>query len=400
MRRLALALLVLWLAGCGVAGAPADSRPSSAGAPAAPTVEPTNILVASASATPAATPTADRPTPRPSQTPTPRPARATPTPTFQPVTQQIGPLRQGSPDEEGATLALTLTNVRFLPADPERQPQAGNVFVVVDLEVKNLGPATLRSLTGSEFQVRDADAARRETTLSLTSACRLYLLQELLPGGRRQYCFGFQAPAQGAIDFIYLPQLYAADGLKPGKHLAFPLRDTTQAAPAAVATPTAAATRPALVLPATGRIGPIPGLARGQQYTVEVTVHDRWIWGGDVFHPAKPGRTYIILDVEIKNLGPHSIIGLSAGDFAIHDADKNVALSGLYAPTDGCRMTTGEILPGGVRRACFGYEAPSTGPLDFVFVPAPFRRDSYKPDSASGLPVARRLTGRDSRYPP
>jgi hypothetical protein len=288
------------------------------------------------------------------------------------------PAAPGRPDEDPVTLALTLTNVRFLPGDRERQPQAGNVFVVVDVEVKNLGPATLRSLTGGEFQLRDADAARRETSLSLTSACRLYLVQELLPGGRREYCFGFQAPAQGAIDFVFLPQLYAADGLQPGKHLAFPLRDAAPAAPAA-ATPTAAS-RPAVALPATGRIGPVPGIARGQQYTVEVTVHGHWRWGGDVFHPAKPGRVYLILDVEIKNLGPNGIIGLSAGDFTIHDIDKNVALSGLYAPTDGCRLTTGEILPGGVRRACFGYEAPATGPLDFVFVPAPFRRDSYKPD--------------------
>ena len=240
MRPLATMLLVLFLAGCGGLPAPLTDSPTATPEPAPPATPtpdpPTAVATPAAAASPpasvAASPTPamvapmQSPTARPFPTvlpprPTATPIPTTPTPSFQPVRQTLGPI-PGARGEE-YTVEITLTNAWYSPGDRNNQPAPGTAFLIVEVEVRNLGPATMRHLNSFDFVALDEDrAVRPARPLGTTRDCQLELV-ELLPGGRVRACFGYQVLERGAIEFIYVPAPLRAEGLKPGRYLSFPL---------------------------------------------------------------------------------------------------------------------------------------------------------------------------------
>jgi len=151
--------------------------------------------------------------------PTPTPA---PTSTPAPQTKRLGPIWDSYRDET-FNIEVSLLGTRFLRADGFSQPKAGFVYVVVDLEVKNLGPGTLKSMSSMDFQTRDANGALRTETYFLDSAraCALDLV-DLMPGGSVSGCVAFEVPETGELELIYAPYRY--EGLQEGRYLAFTLR--------------------------------------------------------------------------------------------------------------------------------------------------------------------------------
>ena len=147
----------------------------------------------------------------------------TPLPTFQPVSQTIGVTAPGAPASQ-ANVEITLLSVRPWPGDQYHQPPPGHVFLVVDVELRNQGPASLRTLTSFDFQMINANRAIQYPRLMPpTQDCPLRLV-ELLPGGWLRACFGYAVLAEGPIEFIVAPAPRRAAGLQAGDYLSFPLR--------------------------------------------------------------------------------------------------------------------------------------------------------------------------------
>lgn len=145
-----------------------------------------------------------------------------PTSTPAPQTKRLGPMRNAY---SAATFSVevSVVDTRFLRADGYSQPKAGFIYVVVDLQVKNLGPGALTSISPLDFQIRDANGALRTETwlFDSTSSCHLDLV-DLMAGGSVSGCVAFEVPGTGKLELIYAPYRY--EGLEEGRYLAFTLR--------------------------------------------------------------------------------------------------------------------------------------------------------------------------------
>ena len=172
--------------------------------------------------TPTSEPPTNTPTPKPpTNTPTPAP---TPTPEFQPVTQTIGPIYDRLHDSEYSA-EITLKGVRWLTEDQYDTPRPGNVYVVVDLEIRNLGPGAVRSFGLFDFQIKDPKGAIRDYTMlpSFFHSCQIETV-DLVASGSTEGCASFEVPQEGRIELIYAP--FRFEGLTPGRYLSFVLRES------------------------------------------------------------------------------------------------------------------------------------------------------------------------------
>jgi len=162
-------------------------------------------------ATPTVTPTATA-TSTPTKTPTPT---NTPTP--------IGPIWDSLHDEK-YTMEVTLQRVRWSGGTQYDQPKKGNVFAVVYVQFKNLGPSMSRSVGWGNLQVLDANGRLIDESFftDLTDKCEFETV-DLIAGGSAEGCFAFEVPAKGRLELIYAPYRY--EGLKPGRYLSFVLRE-------------------------------------------------------------------------------------------------------------------------------------------------------------------------------
>lgn len=180
------------------------------------------------SSTPIASPTklasltpADSPTPKP-PTDTPIPT-VTSTPEFQPETKEIGPIHDSLHDSM-YSVEITLKNVQWVTESGYDEPKTGNIFLIADVEVKNLGPGELRSVGIYSFQVKDSKGAIRDyEMLSGTyNTCQIESV-DLISGGSVEGCVTFEVPTEGRIELIYAPFKY--EGLEPGRYISFVIRE-------------------------------------------------------------------------------------------------------------------------------------------------------------------------------
>jgi hypothetical protein len=119
-------------------------------------------------------------------------------------------------------MEITLLRVEWSQGEKYSPPKAGNVYVVVHLRIKNLGPGTKRSVARSDFKVRDPNGAVRGDDYKLAfEDCYLYSA-DLPAGASMEGCLSFEVPLEGSVEFIYAPYQY--EGLKEGRYLGFELR--------------------------------------------------------------------------------------------------------------------------------------------------------------------------------
>jgi len=170
------------------------------------------------------------PTPHPTNTPaptrTPRPTN-TPRPTQTPIViptvavQKLGPIWDSLRDES-YTVQISLNEVRFSSGGQFSQPKQGQIYVIVDATIKNLGPSPVRSIGPYDFQVRDANGALRDSSWHPDyDKCQMDIV-DLAPNGSVSGCFGFEVPIDGKLELIYAPYQYEA--LESGRYLSFTIR--------------------------------------------------------------------------------------------------------------------------------------------------------------------------------
>jgi hypothetical protein len=192
--------------------------PSVADVTSMPIPSPTRIPTWTPTLRPTNAPAPTR-TPRPTNTPRPTQTPFPPTPTV--VPQKLGPIWNSSRDES-YTVQISLDRVRFRSGSAFLKPKLGQVYVTVDVTIKNLGPSPLRSIGPYDFQVRDANGALRDSSWHpYYDECQMDIV-DLGPNGSASGCFGFEVPIEGPLELIYAPYQYEA--LRPGRYLSFIIR--------------------------------------------------------------------------------------------------------------------------------------------------------------------------------
>jgi len=176
---------------------------------------PTPTAIPAASPTPLASPTPEGPTNTPTLAPT-------PTPEFQAQTQKIGPIWNSARDES-FTVEITLKNIQWSTGEGYSQPKPGNVYGIVTVRVKNLGPSVSRFVGQLDFKVLDVNGRLiKDDYRTIIRDCDFETV-DLIAGGSAEGCFLFEVPSSGKVDLIYAPYQY--EGLKPGRYLSFNLRE-------------------------------------------------------------------------------------------------------------------------------------------------------------------------------
>jgi hypothetical protein len=170
----------------------------------------------------------------PNTTPIPGPTSTSteaPTPTTSPTptqivqileqTQTLGPIWNSTRDES-FSVTIVLHTVKFSFGSDLFKPKSGNVYTSVDLTIKNLGPDPIRSIGSTDFQIRDANGALRDTDYVYEFRdCSLDFV-DLSPNGNISGCVTFEVPITGKLELIYAPYKY--EGLKPGRYMTFIIR--------------------------------------------------------------------------------------------------------------------------------------------------------------------------------
>jgi hypothetical protein len=148
------------------------------------------------------------------------PPPAAPAPSEQ--TQQIGPIQDRARGQE-YSLEITLKSFRWSNGESYETPQPGYVYVVAQVNIKNLGPGSRSFIGPNHLQVMDANRAVYDYTIvsHLTEDCYRRSV-DLAAGGSVEGCVAFEVPATGRIDLIFAPYQY--DNLGPGRYLSFNLR--------------------------------------------------------------------------------------------------------------------------------------------------------------------------------
>jgi hypothetical protein len=187
------------------------------------TPQPTDTLVPTDTPPPTITPTltsSSTITVTPFRTRTPLPTVTLIPPSPIPAQQaRLGPIYDSLYDET-YNIEITLDWTEFPISAGFMHPSSGNVYVLSQLEVKNLGPGTLRNISQFNFQLKDGNGAVRNSTY-ISRDCNFPLV-DLPAGGSVTGCVAFEAPATGSLEVIYAPFQY--DGLKPGRYISFRVR--------------------------------------------------------------------------------------------------------------------------------------------------------------------------------
>lgn len=183
-----------------------------------------------ATAEPSATPAPATDTPAtpsepalPSATWTPTPtARPTNTQTFQPELKTIGPVSDSIHDTT-YSMQISVTKLAWLLHDTYANPKPGNIYLIVYIQARNLGPGSVRAFGAPDFQVLDANGIVHDYTyLSATmNTCRLDT-EDIIPNGVIEGCVTFEVPETGEIQFLFAP--FRNEGLVQGRYLSFILR--------------------------------------------------------------------------------------------------------------------------------------------------------------------------------
>lgn len=156
------------------------------------------------------------------------PGKASPSPTITqtPIvdklqTQKIGPIWSLTRDES-FTSEISLKKIEWSMGDKYDQPKPGNIYVIVYLQVKNLGPNPSRYVGLNQFKVLDSNGRLIDDSyMSDISNCKFEIV-DLIANGIAEGCFLFQVPISGKVELIYAPYQY--DGLKTGRYLSFIIR--------------------------------------------------------------------------------------------------------------------------------------------------------------------------------
>ncbi|MBN1875910.1 MAG: DUF4352 domain-containing protein [Anaerolineae bacterium] len=365
-------------------------------------LEPTQSIVAQATVIPLATPVPQAtltpfsthtpwttmtplpsPTPRPTNTllptwtNTPIPtATPMPTPFPLPDAQTLGPILNSTYDET-YSIQIAITEIReFMPESSFSAPKPGFTYIIAHLAIDNLGPDTIRSLSRSDFEVRDASGVLRGNEyLAEISDCALESV-DLAADGKISGCVAFEVPDSGQIELIYAPYQY--DSFGEGRHLSFVIRSgTTNLVPATSPTPLPLpnATLTEWTLPESQTIGPIRDSSRDEAFSVQITVQNvQWYAGGE-FDKPKSGHIYSVVYLTIENLGPDPMRNLDRSDVQARDAngvirDTEFALSAI----SDCALEYVDLLANGTIYGCIAFEVPDSGFLEMLY--APYQSDN------------------------
>ena len=181
---------------------------------------------AEASATPETatdTPAAPTDTPLPAATWTPTATtRPTNTPTYQPELKTIGPVSDSKHDST-YSMQISVTKLAWLLNDTYSEPKPGNIYLIVYIQAKDLGPGSVRSFGSSDFQVVDSAGIVHEPTIqsATMNTCRLDTV-DIIPNGVIEGCVTFEVPVTGEIQLLFAP--FRNEGLVQGRYLVFILR--------------------------------------------------------------------------------------------------------------------------------------------------------------------------------
>ena len=149
------------------------------------------------------------------------PPPITAAPPFTPQTQKLGPIHDTERDTY-FSLEITVTDVKWLISDNYSTPKTGNVFLIVYLKAKNLGPDSAQSVGSLDFQILDSNGLVHDHDfLSSAQPCQLDYV-DMLPNGTFEGCDAYEVPRNGKLEFIYAP--YKNDPLSPGRYLAIVVR--------------------------------------------------------------------------------------------------------------------------------------------------------------------------------
>lgn len=143
-----------------------------------------------------------------------------PAPAQASLSQTLGPISDPS-GRESFTLEVSIVDVQFTKGAGFFEAQAGFVYALVSVTVKNLGPGALYGLWGNSFQLHDASGAVWENELMVSPDCYMDLA-DVMPGDSLSGCVSFEVPEAGNLDLVFAPYIF--EGLEPGRYLSFRIR--------------------------------------------------------------------------------------------------------------------------------------------------------------------------------
>lgn len=125
-------------------------------------------------------------------------------------------------------------------------------------------------------------------------------------------------------------------------------------------------------------LGPIWDELFDETFSVEVGVSNTRFMKSSGYSEAKPGFTYVVVDVLVRNIGPGTLRSLYSNSFQVRDA--NGALrgdNGFIDAVSACRFDLVDLIAGGTVTGCVGFEVPETGRLEFIY--APYQYEGLQP---------------------
>ncbi|MCE2853734.1 MAG: DUF4352 domain-containing protein [Chloroflexaceae bacterium] len=137
------------------------------------------------------------------------------------VTQSIGPMTRYDPYKENSW-EMRLQSFKFETTSREdyHTPKNGYTFLIVNMEVKNLGPDE-SSIADYNFNVLDANGRLIEYEyMGRIRSCNLDTT--LMPGGFTSGCMAFEVPNTGRLEVVYAPFKYSQ--FVPGRYLKWVVR--------------------------------------------------------------------------------------------------------------------------------------------------------------------------------
>jgi len=119
----------------------------------------------------------------------------------------------------------------------------------------------------------------------------------------------------------------------------------------------------------TQTLGPIWDPLYDSQYSMEIAVN-RVRWDrGESYWGAKPGNTFVIADVSIKNLGPGPSHNVSRSMFKALDANGVLHDTEYLVKYNGCSLDWVDLLPNGQVQGCVAFEVPDHGAVSLIYAP-------------------------------
>jgi len=183
-----------------------------------------STLAAISSSTPYPTYTA-----YPTYTPIPPTATTKPTltaiPTLVPQyeTKTLGPIWDWNTNY---SVELTINEIRWEDQGKYNDPKIGNVYLVVFLTFKNMGPMEIFDLSSGNFLVLDKNGVLKDAGWGFdaeTEQCEMEYIEQLLPDGQIDFCVVFEVTEEGILEFIYTPDPY--ERLREGKYISYIIRE-------------------------------------------------------------------------------------------------------------------------------------------------------------------------------